>query len=168
MNTHFEISTGITNILYIWTYLPRVNPLLSTRSGSAFFVFSMVCGLLGLVGCEALPRQSSLIEYRRVGGIVGFEDHLVILEDGTATLTRRQGQTEFSIPGTTLDQLITAFDTAKFSDLQNAYEATNGGVDLLEYTIRHKNHTVRTVDTAIPSSLQPIIDQLNQIISSLD
>lgn len=116
-------------------------------------------------GCAATnPQVSTLVEYRRSGGIRGLDDHLIIGTDGEATLIRRAARFEFTVGSDTLDQLRTVLNAADFPNLRREYLPERQGADLFEYTLNYGGRTVRTKDFAIPEVLQPLIELLNQLV----
>ncbi len=123
-----------------------------------------------LISCAPQQKAPSAgmgsIEYRRSGGIAGFDDHLSIDGTGKATLTRRSARSEFVVDRATLDQLYALFDKAQFSKLGKEYLPSGKGADLFQYEVAYNGHTVRTADTAVPPALQPILDSLNQIVQT--
>ncbi len=120
-----------------------------------------------LVGCTKASSPETLIEYRRSGGFIGLDDHLVIKENGEAILTRRRSERyEFSLDSDTIDHLQALFEEAGFSQLHEEYLPSHPGADLFEYVVTYKGHTVRAMDFAVPPSLQAILEALNQIIES--
>lgn len=119
-----------------------------------------------LVGCTGTGAPATLVDYRRSGGFAGVDDHVVIQENGQATLTRRAQQYEFVLDDDTMNQLQTLLDNAEFSKLRGQYLPTRQGSDLFEYLITHNGHTVRTMDTTVPEALQPVLELLNRIIES--
>ena len=121
-----------------------------------------------MISCTGATSSSSgtLIEYLRIGGIAGFDDHLVINTDGTATLSRKAQGYEFELNSNTTSQLETLFDEAKFLELDKEYLPSHQGGDLFEYVLMYQGHTVRTLDSAVPEALWPILETLNQIIEN--
>jgi len=119
-----------------------------------------------LVGCTKAPSSETLIEYRRSGGFAGLDDRLVIKENGESILTRRSERSEFTLDSDTVNRLRALFEEAKFSQLRKEYLPSRPGADLFEYVVTYKGHSVRTMDGVVPSSLQPILEALNQIIES--
>jgi hypothetical protein len=107
-----------------------------------------------------------LIEYYRSGGFLGLDDHLVIDADLKASLTRRDKYYEFEIDRKTFEHILQQLDKAEFSKLKGEYLPASTCCDLIEYTITYNGYTVRAMDTAVPESLQPILDSLNQIIDT--
>jgi hypothetical protein len=128
------------------------------------FIAGMLTG--SLIGCARASSSEVLIEYRRSGGFAGFDDQLVIKENGEATLTRRADRTEFALDSETVDRLQALLAEAKFSQLRREYLPSQQGSDLFEYVVTYNGHTVRTMDGAVPSSLQPILEALNQVVRS--
>jgi len=130
-------------------------------------VIIVVAMLTGwLVGCTEVSSPETLIEYRRTGGFLGLDDHLVIKRNGETILTRKSERFEFILNSETINRLQTLFEEAKFSQLRKEYLPSRQGGDLFEYVVTYKGHTVRTMDGAVPSSLQPILEELNQIVES--
>jgi len=127
-------------------------------------MMSMLTGWL--VGCTKASSSETLIEYRRSGGFAGWDDHLVVEKNGDAILTRKSGRSEFTLNSDTIDRVQILFEEAEFSQLHKEYLPLRQGSDLFEYVVTHEGHTVRTMDGAIPPSLQPILGALNQIVES--
>lgn len=127
-------------------------------------VVVMVTGWL--LGCGKASSTGTLTEYRRSGGFAGLDDHLVIKKDGEAILTRRSERYEFSLDRDTVAGLQGLFREAEFSLLGREYLPSRQGSDLFEYVVTYENHTVRTLDGAVPPSLQPILEALNQIVDT--
>lgn len=119
-----------------------------------------------LASCTGTSSSGILVEYRRSGGFAGLDDRLVIQVNGQATLTRKAEHYEFILDRDTMNQLQTLFDDAEFSKLRREYLPSRQGSDLFEYVVTYKGHTVRTMDTAVPEALWPVLELLNQIIES--
>jgi len=81
-------------------------------------------------------------------------------------LIRKTARYEFVLPQGTLDQLKAAFDKAEFAKLNSEYLPARKGNDQIEYSVSYRGRTVRTMDTAIPDALQPVLELLDQIITS--
>jgi hypothetical protein len=112
-------------------------------------------------GCVDDGTSSVFIDYRRTGGIAGFDDRLTIYENMTATVTRRSNIRHFAINSTEKSSLERLFGDAGFSDLAAEYPAPTPGADYFTYVIAYRGHTVRTEDTGVPTKLEPIIQRLN-------
>ena len=119
-----------------------------------------------MAGCTGTTASGILVEYRRSGGFAGLDDRLVINVNGQTTLTRKAEHYELVLDRDTMNQLLTLLDNAEFSKLRKEYLPSRQGSDLFEYVVTYKGHAVRTMDTAVPESLQSILELLNQIIES--
>ena len=117
------------------------------------------------VGCTRTP-SGDIIIYRRSGGFAGLDDLLVISGNYEATFTQKTGRRMFAPDQKVVERLQQQLDQAKFSQLKKEYLPANTCCDLFEYTITYKRHTVRTMDTAVPELLQPVLDTLNEIIET--
>lgn len=123
----------------------------------------------GCLGSRTTPEPNPqvpavLVDYHRTGGIAGFNDRLVIFDNGIALLSSKTTNTEIDLNQTDINGIITLFEQAQFFRLEGNYSARPGSVDLIQYSIRYENKTVNTEDTAIPPSLKPIIAELNRIM----
>lgn len=123
---------------------------------------SLFCLLL--TGCWPANAADARIEYHRTGGIAGLDEHLSIDAQNNATLKRGTTQETFGVDPQLAAQARQQLDQGNFTHLQPAYVPTNQCCDLMTYTITYKNHTIRTMDTAVPDDLWPALDTLNQII----
>jgi hypothetical protein len=110
--------------------------------------------------------SGAFIEHHRTGGVAGLDDYLTIDANGNAALDRRDKHYEFVVDGQTFEQLQKQLDQAGFSRLAAEYLPADTCCDLVEYTIAYQGHTVRTMDTAVPESLQPVLNSLNEIVTA--
>jgi hypothetical protein len=126
----------------------------------------LVCLVVAILftGCAGKDQPNILLDYQRTGGLIGLDDHLTIDMDGNAVLIRKNAQAEFTLDIKSLNRLETLFRDATFAGLKKSYLPSQPGADLIEYTITYNGYTVRTMDTAIPEILQPILDSLNQLV----
>ena len=122
-------------------------------------------------GGEGPAEQSDtiMLEYRRSGGIAGWNDHLVIYTDGQATLERKGSQSKtFTLDQETLDTLRKLMADSRFFEMQPSYLPQRTIPDAFHYVVTYQDgnrrHTVETSDGAVPPELAPIISQLNRII----
>jgi hypothetical protein len=129
------------------------------------FLTNLVIAVL-LIGCGGGKKSDTFVEYRRTGGFIGLDDYMTIDQEGNAILKRRNTQTEFKLDGDTMNRLETLLNDAKFTKLKNEYLPSRQGGDLIEYTITYSGHTVRMMDTAVPETIQPVLESLNQIVES--
>lgn len=140
-----------------------------TVKGGALWVAVIAITLgSGLVGCMRIASNQApvLIEYHRSGGFAGFDDHLIIREDGETILTRKGQRFGFTLDPATLNRLADLFTTTGFMQLRREYLPQRPGRDLFTYVVTYRGHTVRTMDGAIPPSLEPVLEQLDQIVES--
>ena len=119
-----------------------------------------------LSGCARTSESGTWVKYERSGGIAGLDDHLRISANGEAVLDSRSQRHEFSLSPDTVNRLESLFEAAKFSGLEEEYLPSSQGADRLEYVVTYEGHTVRTADGAVPSSLQAVLDALNQIVQN--
>ena len=134
--------------------------------GWILLTISVVMLVGWLSGCTKSSSSETLIEYRRSGGFSGLDDRLTIQEDGKSILIRKSEHSEFILDSDTVNHFRALFEEAKFSQLHKEYLPLRPGADLFEYVVTYNGHTVRTMDGAVPSSLQPILDALNQIVEN--
>jgi len=109
------------------------------------------------------------VYYQRDGGIAGLNDRLTIDDNGHCTLQTKNSALEFNLTPDDWQHLRQLFQEADFFSLHNEYLPNYIGADRIEYTITcrisDKEHTVRTMDGAIPDALTPVLSQLGRIIS---
>ncbi len=142
-----------------------------------YFVLISACLVL-ISGCfnaseptPTPPNQNSiLISYQRTGGFAGLRDQLTIYANGRCELQRKGVEQEFTIQPSQLAHLKELIEEANFLDLKEEYLPSNMGADFFEYVISYqagegRMHTVRTMTGAVPDALQPILNELNQLIS---
>ena len=138
----------------------------------AVYITALAALLFTLPACSnGTPNQDDnvTVDYRRTGGIAGFADHLVIDSNGRCTLQRKNGQFEFNLPPDDFILLFQLFQQADFFNLKDSYLPEKMGADLFTYVITYRTsgreHTVTTMDTAVPPALMPVIIQLDKIVS---
>jgi hypothetical protein len=125
----------------------------------------MVSGCLGSRTPPVSRPQapSLLVDYYRTGGIAGLQDRLVIFDNGVAIVSGKTENHEIELNQTDIDRIIQLFDQGRFLTLVGNYSGKHGSTDLIKYTIIYQNKTVTAEDTAIPPSIQPLINELNRI-----
>jgi len=107
-----------------------------------------------------------LLDYHRTGGIAGVDDHLILFNNGAGLISTRVITREFQMNSSEIDRLDRIFRQAEFDTLQGNYTSASGGADFMTYSIEYGNKSVIAEDTVIPFTLQPVIRELNSIISS--
>jgi hypothetical protein len=123
----------------------------------------------GCLGVKTPPvakptPPSIMLDYHRSGGIAGIDDRLVIFDNGVALFSSRTINRELSLNQTALDRITALFYEAQYSLLQGNFTSRHGGADIIHYTITYRGKTINTEDSAVPPSLQLIIDEMNRII----
>jgi len=134
----------------------------------------LVVAMLVLTGCLGVktppvsrPAAPALfVDYQRTGGIAGVNDRLVIFDNGITLVSSRTTSREILLNQSDLEQISTIFDAAQFSILEGNYTSRSGGADLMQYSIRYQGRIVNTEDTAVPSPLEPVIKEMNRILSN--
>lgn len=137
------------------------------------YLFGIAPLILALCGCENgasfVPGDTMLI-YSRSGGFAGLDDRLTIYSNGECNLYRKNSKQEFMLSLQQLAHLRELLDKANFFGLKSEYLPERAGADLIEYSITYKfgdkKHSVKTYDGAVPAVLQPLLDELNSIISN--
>ena len=151
---------------------------LAFRSVILALLFGCILILILGSGCTSPPPADGdnppppdiLVEYKRTGGIAGFDDHLVVFENGQAIYTRKE------IPGSTsagifylsekeMAELQKLLEEADFPDLAPHYPAPAPGADYFTYSITYKGKTVTTETTGVPPALAPVIGQLDYLLA---
>jgi len=125
----------------------------------------------GCLGIKAPPVSGTeapaiLLDYQKVGGIADLDNRLVIFTNGAGLISGKNVNREISFNRSELARIDEIFSTAGFSQLEPSYTSRRGGADLIRYSITYKNMTVTTEDTAIPLSLEPVIDEMNRLLDS--
>jgi hypothetical protein len=130
-------------------------------------VVAVTAGCLGVrTPSVAKPTAPAIIlDYHRTGGIAGLDDRLVIFDNGAAVFSSRTINRELLLNQTDLDRITALFSDAQYSMLQENYTINRDESDLIHYTITYHGKTVNTEDSAVPPSLQLILDEMNRMIS---
>jgi hypothetical protein len=124
----------------------------------------------GCLGSKTPPvsrplAPAVLVDYYRTGGFAGFNDRLVVFDNGVAVISGKNVNYEIDLNRSDLDRISQVFNTSQFSMLEGNYSARHGSVDLIKYTISYHGKTLTAEDTAIPPSLQSVIDELNRVLT---
>lgn len=123
-------------------------------------------GILWFAGdtSDDVEERMSLVGFSRTGGFAGFHDHLVIYPDGSASLTRKEYATGYTLAPEDLLELQDLLTGSGFSSLDPEYRAVNSGADLFTYEITYDGRTVLAEETAVPEHLIPVIDVLSRLV----
>jgi len=73
---------------------------------------------------------------------------------------------EITLNQTDLDRITGIINEAQFFQLGGNYTARHGSADYFRYTISYHSKTINAEESAVPPSLQPVIDEMNRIISA--
>ncbi|MGH7614904.1 MAG: hypothetical protein ACREMW_12795, partial [Gemmatimonadales bacterium] len=116
-----------------------------------------------ITGCAKMSSQATtLIEYHRSGGITGREDRLVVLTDGTARLSRQGAvASDYQVGADALTELRALLQRIDFRGMRDEYLPPRRGADQYEYVVIYEDRRIRTMDTAVPPELQPLIQLLS-------
>lgn len=149
-----------------------MEPIVQGKGGSVVLRRQSFIGVIQvladwLTGCTGTTSSGDLIDCRRAGGFAGLDDHLVIDVNGNVTLTRKTQCYEFTLDSDMLNQIQNAFDEAEFIKLDRKYLPSRHGSDFFEYVVTYKGYTVQTMDPAVPESLWPVLELLDQIIANI-
>jgi hypothetical protein len=143
------------------------------RKWIAAYLIILVVTLLvsGCLGSKAPVTVSpsppvKVLDYHRTGGIAGVDDRLVVFDSGATLLSTRSVNRELHINSSEFERLERIFIQAEFDTLEDNYTSVSGGADFMRYRITFRNKTVISEDTVIPFSLQPVIRELNALIST--
>ena len=134
----------------------------------------LVVTAIVLTGCLGVktPSVSSpaaptlFVDFQRTGGIAGVNDRLVIFDNGVTLVSGRTTSREIQLNQTDLEQVSAILEAAQFTMLEGNYTSRRGGADLMQYSITYRGKTVITEDTAIPPSLEPVINEMNRILNN--
>ncbi len=121
-------------------------------------------------GSQLLPAPHSSVTYNRTGGLAGFDDTLVIDDQGKATASRGLGSQRGTttvvplLPGE-FSKLKTLLSQAHFDGLDCTYTTPPPYPDDYRYLVRYEGHTIK-VDggaTSTPRRLETLIGLLDAI-----
>ncbi|HUU74887.1 MAG TPA: hypothetical protein VMW63_02230 [Methanoregulaceae archaeon] len=116
-------------------------------------------------GSDSAPPPAILVDYSRTGGIAGFEEHLVVFENGQAVYSAHSGSGVIMLDVATLEEVRTLLDSADFPNMSNEYPAESQGSDYITYVIMYQGKTVQTETTGVPEELAPLISLLDSILA---
>lgn len=132
----------------------------------------LAAGVAAVLACAPMPggrmdspsSAAKLVEYSRTGGFAGFDDHLLVREDGRASVRRRGGEADVALDAKRLERLKVALSGAGLDELRDEYRAE--GADLFSYRIVAQGRTVTFMDSAVPPSLMNLLRLLNEIVDN--
>jgi hypothetical protein len=124
--------------------------------------------LASVTGCgsssDAPSSKGIPLDFRRTGGFMNLNDHLVIDQNGKVSITRKNTKSEFLLTDESLNKLQTLFQQANFDKLNKENLPDKKRSDVIDYVVICQSYSVHTQDTAIPTSLVPFIEYLSTMI----
>jgi hypothetical protein len=143
---------------------------IKNRTIACAFILVVAVLLSGCIGqkTQTVPQSEPpavFVDYQRTGGAGGLDAHLVIFDNGAGVVSSRSASTEIVLNTTEISRITGLFDYAQFTMLQSNYPSLHGGTDLTRYSVSYHGKTVTVQDTTIPPSFQPVLDELNRIVS---
>ncbi len=147
-------------------------PVCRTISASGAVSVILVCLLLG-AGCSSPPADTGgmpqppgiLVQYHRTGGIAGFNDQMVVFENGQGVFSRTTGSGTFTLTDDSLRELEGVLESADFPSLAPNYPAESEGADYFFYVITYNGTTVTTETGGEPPELVPVILRLDSLLA---
>jgi hypothetical protein len=108
------------------------------------------------------------ISFERIGGFAGYNDRLVLYPDGKVEIARENGECRLDISQAARQNLVSHLKKNQSTEPIQEFLPENTCCDLIEYTLKYDGITIRTMDTATPQFLQPVLNILNKIIDECD
>ncbi|MEI6293275.1 MAG: hypothetical protein WCP36_06310 [Methanomicrobiales archaeon] len=107
-----------------------------------------------------------IVDYKRTGGLAGFNDHLTIYANGTTFVTTKNRENQYVLPSKEMNDLIALFETSGFNSLNQADLAMYkvSGNDFFMYSIEFRGHKIEAIEYAFPESVIPVIERLNNLV----
>jgi hypothetical protein len=138
---------------------------------------SLICMMIIAIACTGClgaktppvsrpPAPAVLVDYYRAGGVAGYDDRLIIFDNGAAVVSTKAGSRTIVLNATVIAGISDLFTQAQFSMLQTNYPAPRGGSDLIRYSLSYHGKTVTSEESAVPPSLLPVLDQMNTIVKN--
>ena len=149
-------------------------PAGSSRWTSAIIILSAIMIVMVLFsGCVTRPPLNGekpevpdiLVEYKRTGGMAGFQDQMVVFENGQVVYSRKDNGGTFTVPAETLHRIRALLENADFPALAPHYPAASPGADYFFYSLTYREKTVTTETGGIPPRLEPVIMQLDALLA---
>jgi len=108
------------------------------------------------------------ISFVRIGGFAGYNDRLVLHPDGKVVIARKNGECRSDISPAARQDLVSHLKNNQSAEPTQEFLPENTCCDLIEYTFKYDGITIRTMDTAIPQFLQPVLNILNKIVEKCE
>jgi hypothetical protein len=107
-----------------------------------------------------------IVDYKRTGGLAGFNDHLTIYANGTTVVTTKNEGNQYILSSKEMNDLIAFFESSGFNSLNQADLAMYkvSGNDFFMYSIEFRGHKIEAIEYAFPESIGPVIERLNNLV----
>ncbi len=123
---------------------------------------------VGIVACGASAVRPATIRFERSGGFAGIDDRLTIdLSTGIARLQRGKEVITATLDAEQRSHLATLVAAIDLASLAATPSSPNQCCDFLSYRIQIDATTIQATDADLPASLQPLVTELNAIITGL-
>ncbi|MFC2054205.1 hypothetical protein ACFLV7_07905 [Chloroflexota bacterium] len=108
------------------------------------------------------------ISFERIGGFAGYNDRLVLYPDGKVVIARKNGECRQNISQAARQNLVSQLKKNRSTEPTQDFLPENTCCDLIEYTLKYDGITIRTMDTATPQFLKPVLNILNKIVDECE
>jgi len=108
------------------------------------------------------------ISFVRIGGFAGYNDRLVLYPDGKVVVASKNGECRPDISQAARQNLVSHLKKNHSTEPKQEFLPENTFCDLIEYTLKYDGITIRTMDTATPQFLQPVLNILNKIVDECE
>jgi hypothetical protein len=149
-----------------------MNGVMHSRTWAVLFTAGLVFCVLfsGCLGERVSPHPAEeppviLVDYQRTGGVAGFDDRVVIFDNGVALVSTKTSITEITLGQEDLGRIRELFAAARFGELEARYTSARESADLLQYSITFEGKTVQTEDTVIPDLVRPVIEEMDRMVA---
>ena len=107
-----------------------------------------------------------LVDYKRTGGLAGFDDHLTVYENGVAIVTTKNDENRYTLSSDEINDLIGLFELSGFDSVNQADLAMFkvSGNDFFFYSIEFRGHKIEAIEYAFPESVGPVIERLDNLV----
>jgi hypothetical protein len=115
---------------------------------------------------DATYNKDILVDYKRTGGIAGFNDHLTVYENGVTVVTTKNTENSYTLSSDEIKDIIDLFESSGFNSVnqQDLPMFKVSGNDFFMYSIEFRGHTLESIEYAFPDSLSPVIERLNNLV----
>lgn len=149
-----------------------MNGVMHIRTWTTLFTGCLVLCVLfsGCLGERAIPQPAEeppviLVDYQRTGGFAGFDDRVVIFDNGVVLVSTKTTISEITLNQEDLERIRELFSAARFGELEARYTSARESADLLQYSITYEGKTVQTEDSVIPDQVRPVIEEMDRMVA---